>query len=574
MSMKLKGMLATNLQALLESHMLDDAIVLENVPCEMTFVATQAYMENESEKNNYLPVFHIMGNVTEIHGDFPFHISGLYFDENDKPFLSKDCLYYPSPDELAHMITTGKYFSKYFKIPDILGANTYSFPALVNLTIIPPPNPVAYENATYNGGFTAETDTEKLNLPIVYVGLAGSGINRKNDKLLDYYGIDLDESFETYALTAESSGYTEPSLMMYFEEPEMVNEDAVQRDMSDYYITPEDEANLLKTQREHEQQAEVQPMLDKSEYQMHDMEDVIIAKADREINKRIDNRKTLQSQETLDLDKNVEHEKSVDLDLEKVDTVGKTVEPVAEPIVESKTMAKDDNMLSFEPEQEEVAATKELDSSDYIQDGGLVNDTVKPASESEYLTADDYISEQPVEEIVETESVENAEPVEDIVAKEEISPVEETVESESKTQAPDVPQQQADVKMDLNPESNTYVEQQREESHDLVDVESDDYDLQNMEGADVEDASLQAKIDEQHAKDLARDVAKQKQAEVVEEKQEDTKVDGKDEPSVESRTLREKSSVPQSHRDVTSNMQDVTDAYDAMTEDSNESELS
>lgn len=570
MSMKLKGMLATNLQALLESHMLDDAIVLENVPCEMTFVATQAYMENESEKNNYLPVFHIMGNVTEIHGDFPFHISGLYFDENDKPFLSKDCLYYPSPDELAHMITTGKYFSKYFKIPDILGANTYSFPALVNLTIIPPPNPVAYENATYNGGFTAETDTEKLNLPIVYVGLAGSGINRKNDKLLDYYGIDLDESFETYALTAESSGYTEPSLMMYFEEPEMVNEDAVQQDMSDYYITPEDEANLLKTQREHEQQAEVQPMLDKSEYQMHDMEDVIIAKADREINKRIDNRKTLQSQETLNLDKSVEHEKSVDLDLEKVDTVEKTAEPVAEPITESKTMVKDDNMLSFEPAQEEVAATKALDSSDYIQDDEHVNDDAKTASESDGLTADDYISEQPVEEVVETEPVENIEPVEDIVVTDDMT----SVESESKTQAPDVPQKQADVKMDLNPESNMYVEQKRDETHDLVDVESDASDLQNMEGADVEDAALQAKIDEQHAKDLARDVAKQKQVEVVEEKQEDTKVDGKDEPSVESRTLREKSSVPQSHRDVTSSMQDVADAYDAMTEDSNESELS
>lgn len=527
--------------------MLDDAIVLQNVPCEMTFVATQAYMENESEKNNYLPVFHITGNVTEIHGDFPFHISGLYFDEKDKPYLTKDCLYYPSPEELAHMITTGKYFSKYFKIPDILSANTYSLPALVNLTIIPPPNPVAYENATYNGGFVAETDTEKLNLPIVYVGLVGSGVNRKNDKLLDYYGIDLDESFETYALTAESSGYTEPSLMMYFEEPEMNHEDVVQQDMSDYYITSEDEANLLKMQHEKEQQAEQQVEVDKSDYQMHDMEDIIIAKANREINKRIDNRKTLQAQTTLDLTKEdvIEHEKSDEM------------EKISE---DSKTMVKDDSMLSFESAQEEVAATKSLDTSDYIQaDETLVE---------ENLTSDDYIDEKPVEEVV--ESVEPSDLISDTV---EDVVVNEVVE----VQAPDVPQQQAEVKMDLNSEQNTYVEQQKEEKqeHDIVDEDSDEFDLQNMEGADVEDASLQAKIDEQHSRDLARDVARQQQADVVEEKTEDAKSDTKDVATVESRKLQDKSSAPQSHREVTSNMQDVTDAYDRMAEgNDNETELS
>ena len=68
-----------------------------------------------------------------------------------------------------------------------------------------------------------------MNLPTVYLELVGTGINRKNDKLLDYYGIDFESDYPMYSLTAESSGYVDPPLMMYIEEPQISEEDAMTR---------------------------------------------------------------------------------------------------------------------------------------------------------------------------------------------------------------------------------------------------------------------------------------------------------------------------------------------------------
>ena len=113
MSMRLKGMLKNHLHAQLEQHMFDDATVLENVPCEMTFECKQGFMEFETEAHSYLPLMHLIGSVTEVRGDFPFHISSLYFDNADVPYLTKDILYYPNPEEIAHtiMITAAIPFS-------------------------------------------------------------------------------------------------------------------------------------------------------------------------------------------------------------------------------------------------------------------------------------------------------------------------------------------------------------------------------------------------------------------------------------------------------------------------------
>ena len=52
MSMRLKGMLKNHLHAQLERHMFDDAMVLENVPCEMTFECKQGFMEFETEASS------------------------------------------------------------------------------------------------------------------------------------------------------------------------------------------------------------------------------------------------------------------------------------------------------------------------------------------------------------------------------------------------------------------------------------------------------------------------------------------------------------------------------------------
>lgn len=291
--MRLKGLLLEKYQSQVEHAYMrgaSDAIVLEDVPCEMTFESAQGFIEHENEQHQFLPVFHLMGYITSIQGDFPFHISSLYFDDTDKMSLAKDCLYYPSPDELAHMIQTGKYFSEHFEIPDILDRNTYSFPARVSLTIIPPPNPDAYESAVLSGTLGSE-EIDRLNLPIVYVGFLGSGVSRKTDKLLDYYGIDLDPDFHTFALTAESSGYTDPPLMNYIPAPE-IPEEIVQEDLSDYYLTEEEERQMLDTGKEKESQAYMESMQDLgTQYPQVDMETVIIAKADRAIERRLESQK-------------------------------------------------------------------------------------------------------------------------------------------------------------------------------------------------------------------------------------------------------------------------------------------
>lgn len=531
MSIRLKGLLMNHQQSRLENHLMDDTIVLKNVPCEMTFESSQVFMEHESEKHNYLPVFHLRGNITEIHGDFPYHISSLYFDEVDRPYLSKDCLYYPSPDELSYMIKTGKFFSNRFQIPEILDKNTYSFPAVVNLTIVPPPNPAAYEQATCMGGFDAVTDLEKLNLPLVYVGLAGSGINRKNDKLLDYYDIDVEENYESYVLTAESSGYTDPPLMMYFEEP-VIEQEVQKEDMSEYYITPEEEAQMLRVSKEQQAQNVAEATFTEK-YSTHTAEDVLIAKADKEIRQRIDERKQRDMhKDALDLDKT--------LDVEN--------ELKSEKIVERV----DEQEQNKDITNESIVTNDFINDSEFISSDEFVNDSHYGPT----LTEDDFVHEDEVQESVDTKSMDD---IDVINEKENVSP--------------DVPQQQVDVKMDLDPEHNAFVENERKEetesNGDLVNEDSDDFDLQDLQGSDVDDYSLQVKIDEQHSRDLAKDVAERHQQDIAETEHNDKSSDKLD-SHIESRRTSDKSQI--NHREVTSDMQDITDAYDAMVDTHDDSE--
>jgi hypothetical protein len=92
---------------------------------------------------------------------------------------------------------------------------------------------------------------------------------------------------------------------------------------------------------------------------------------------------------------------------------------------------------------------------------------------------------------------------------------------------PDTPQQNAEVKMDLNPEGNTYVEEKREEKKEQgEDVLSEEHhENAKMQGADVEDAREQTKVDEAHAKDIALDaaVAQQQEAAKKEESRKSSK---------------------------------------------------
>ena len=556
MSMRLKGMLKNHLHAQLEQHMFDDATVLENVPCEMTFECKQGFMEFETEAHSYLPLMHLIGSITEVRGDFPFHISSLYFDNADVPYLTKDILYYPNPEEIAHMITVGKFYTKQFGLPDVLENQTYSFPARVNLTIVSPPNPAAYEMATYGGDFVAETDEEKLNLPTVYLELAGTGINRKNDKLLDYYGIDFESDYPMYSLTAESSGYVDPPLMMYIEEPQISDEDAMTKeDMKEMYITPEEEAALIREQKAREAEAQAQAQVEPTpDYQLSTPEDVLIAQASKNIEKRVgerllENEKEKQAQrEALE----AENEKSLEFEQEAEMQATQESEKTAES--------------TYDPMMDLLDRTS---TDDFIMVGESEDSVEQPLTEDDYITSDEesYDNENDYNDDMASE-------VEDTASEEVIA--DEAMASE--VIQPDTSQEQAEVKMDFDAEHNAFVEDERAEeketsSDGLIDENSDRVDMENMQGADVSDVKLQAKLDEAHTKDVSTNAAVNMQGDIVEQDDvkkdvdENGKSDEKLEKSEHDVKLKIESRVSdktvRKDRTVPTRMQEIADEYDA-----------
>lgn len=546
MSMRLKGMLMNHLHAQLEQHLFDNAMVLQDVPCEMTFRTAQGYMEYENEQHSYLPLFHLIGSIAEIRGDFPFHVSSLYFDDADKPYLTKDILYYPNPDELAHMIKVGQFYTKNFAIPKILDSQEYSFPARVNLTIIPPPNPAGYEMATYGGDFVAETDEEKLNLPIIYVQMAGTGVTRKTDKLLDYYGIDFEEDMEIYPLTAESSGYVDPPLMMYMQEPQSLSVETTRENIREMYISKEEEAQLIREQKAKESQAVVEPQVT-DDYQMASPEDILLAQAERRIEQRV-NERVKQNM----LERQAQSEPIVEQEVQKESEAELSSESQKDDMLDFLNNTKNGDFIFIDPKSDVLPEQTHSD-----------NDFIK-TDEDGFIKEDEPLSET-VQDDIATE----------VVEKQSENFIEDTMATE--VAQPDMPQQQAEVKMDFNPEQNAFVEQERkEESSDgLVDEESDRVDLENMQGADVDDASLQAKLDEAHAKDVARGVAVSiqddivEQDEMIEKAENDNAAGSKTEvkSNIDSR-ISSQNDTSNTKRNVPSDISEIADKYDA-TRDAN-----
>lgn len=546
MSMRLKGMLMNHLHAQLEQHLFDNAMVLQDVPCEMTFRTAQGYMEYENEQHSYLPLFHLIGSIAEIRGDFPFHVSSLYFDDADKPYLTKDILYYPNPDELAHMIKVGQFYTKNFAIPKILDSQEYSFPARVNLTIIPPPNPAGYEMATYGGDFVAETDEEKLNLPIIYVQMAGTGVTRKTDKLLDYYGIDFEEDMEIYPLTAESSGYVDPPLMMYMQEPQSLSVETTRENVKEMYISKEEEAQLIREQKAKESQAVVEPQVT-DDYQMASPEDILLAQAERRIEQRV-NERVKQNM----LERQAQSEPIVEQEVQKESEAELSSESQKDDMLDFLNNTKNGDFIFIDPKSDVLPEQTHSD-----------NDFIK-TDEDGFIKEDEPLSET-VQDDIATE----------VVEKQSENFIEDTMATE--VAQPDMPQQQAEVKMDFNPEQNAFVEQERkEESSDgLVDEESDRVDLENMQGADVDDASLQAKLDEAHAKDVARGVAVSIQDDIVEQDEMIEKVENDNaagsktevKSNIDSR-ISSQNDTSNTKRNVPSDISEIADKYDA-TRDAN-----
>lgn len=519
MSMKLRALLLDNYRAKLEQAYMrsEDVIVLQNVPCEMEFQADAGWMEHEGEKNQYLPVFHLSGTIKGVHGNFPYNVSSLTFSDADSATkLRKDILYYMAPKELAHLIETGKFYTKKFVLPEILTQNSYSFPVLVNLTIVPPPNPAEYEKMSYSTGVqdNAVDGIDRNNLPIFYIGFAGTGVNRKKDKLLDYYGIDFDEDYPMYALTAESSGYTDPPLIDYITEPvEEIQEEAEAYETRE--LSAEEEAEMMRAQQaEHEETPAYNPQDD---YQMNE-EDMLLAQADKNIEKRIE--KVLQRENPRLLHKDVQ----------------KSREQEATATKENGGKDALDKLASLEKlvkQNQSAAAARFAQASK-----APVNDAVKPVEQV-------VVKEEPLtpaqERTVDEKHLVQEGPVVAKDVTESAYQVNDT-QNESKQSAPETPQQMKDVEMDLNPEVNEYVHPEMADDKAAVDAgldvdETDVEKLSDANGADVSDARLQAKVDEAHAKENVRQTAVEVQQEAHSENNESGK-----------------------HREVSSRLEDVAEA--------------
>ena len=567
MSMKLRGLLLDNYRAKVEQAYMHtgEAIVLKDVPCEMDFETSGGWIEYESEKHQYLPVFHLIGQIKEIHGNFPYNVSTLTFSESDAMKLQKDIVYYMNPKELAHMIEVGKFFTDKFKLPEILVHNNYSFPCRVNLTIVPPPNPAAYEQASFELGLSENSigGIDKDNLPVFYIGFAGTGINRKHDKLLDYYGIEFDEDFPMFALTAEASGYTDPPLMEYITEP-IEEAEEVLEETEEMYISPEEEAEMIKAQQMQQQQQQPQINL-QDDYQL-DQEDIILAQADRNVEVRVKKlreaelaakltQKQQQQQAQLQGQKQPQQQGQKQTQSRIELQTQKQAQPVQQQ-TQSRRQTTLDKLAALEklvgshrPTNPAVSVIKK-DAPVAVKE-----EKVAMPSKDEFDDLGDIMA--PPEEVVKEEPV--------VEQKEESAgsaPVREgavssvdVTEEAKKAVYPEAKQQMKEVEMDFNPEANEFVTKDRQEPEKQdesgLSVDDDINKLKEAKGADVSDARLQAKLDEAKAREAAKAAAV--------EVQQDISVDGQ----ISGSKVTDSPSSDGKHREVTQKIQDVADANES-----------
>ena len=186
--LRVKGLLMNRLSMRMERsyQRYADAVFLEDVPCEMKFESAHVFFSHESEKHHYLPVMRLVGYVTEVKADLPFGASSLYFDESDRHMLCRDFVYYPSPKELNHLVDAG-FYSGNFEVPSILRKNTYSFPGKISVLAFPP------DSKTLRADGRSDMDADKMDTPVIFVRLDGTGIDKSQDRVLKDYGIEIDK---------------------------------------------------------------------------------------------------------------------------------------------------------------------------------------------------------------------------------------------------------------------------------------------------------------------------------------------------------------------------------------------
>lgn len=551
--LKIKGLLADRFSKQLEQSYIRDghAEMLRNVPCEMTFETNKGFVSHESSEHDYLPVFHLMGRVTEIIGDFPYNVHTIYFDPSDSRYLSKDIRYYPSPDEIAHMVQTGGFFTKHFSVPNIMATNRYNFPVMVDLIVLPP-------DGISSG---SENDVDKMMFPIVYVKLKGTGVDNKTDRLLKYYGIESDPEFESYNMTAEASGYTDPPLMQYIEAPEIPKEVEEVRS-SDYYISEEEEHQLMqfKEQQElpvQEEEAAVDgPVVPVSDY------DMVLANAGMNIARRVEAKRSLQRQRQADAhrhhemmmhpeyqDEDVHHDEFAADHGQSYDEIDRL--NVDEPVVKTSVTE-----AVAKPVTESVK-------------------TLSVETESGYNMVDDVFAEEDVSEVHE----EVDQPVEQSVVEDVFAePVTETQDA-VQTGEPEKPELYKKFEMHgAEPVGDAVKRTKTGETLMVFDDEDDMYDdyadannidQESANGSDVSDANAQTKLNEANLTKLSRDVAVDRQEDIAAEDSEKKSEEKFDQNHNSEKAGR--NSKP-STREVSAMLMDIADQYDTMQEQDEDSE--
>ena len=502
MSMKLRASLEDNYRSKMEQSYLrkEEVITLKKVPCEMKFQAVSGWIEHEGEDHHYLPLFHLNGFIKEIRGNFPYNVSSLNFaDEDVSKHLQQDILYYMSPEEMVHMIQVGKFYTKDFELPGILTGSEYDFPVLVDLTIVPPPNPVAYEQASYGLDMQdANKDgVDRTNLPLFYVSFQGTGIDKKKDKLLEAYGIEFDKDYPMYTLTAESSGYTKPTLMEYITTP-IVEKEAQDQYEDDLYLTPEEEAQMLRA-REEQTQATQEPMYHPEEdYQLTE-EDVLLTQADRNVEKRIAERmRTLNKEyDGVGKDRSMQQEAEQQAQREAEQEAQKQQTMQREP-------------LAFDALESFMKPAKEVEPKEPVAQSAVQTEAIPSVVE-------EPVSEEPAY-VAESERTVSVDPVEEVPVEENMVQAEQ--EGVDEKDAPDAQESYKHIEAVVKNESDALTRangDKEEPKQDTAGLEVDEDEfskLRDAQGADVADASLQAKVDEANVKENARQVAVDMQADM------------------------------------------------------------
>lgn len=460
--LKVKGMLYNNATSKMERSYLNNVNFFEtDVACEYEFRAINGFIDHLGREHGYLPCLCLQGYIESIKGDFPYDVSEIYFSD-DKVKRYKEFVYIPTPSEINHAISVGCFYTKSFELPSVIKDNTYSFPGKVRLLTIAPDNNL----------------DEQMQVPLFYTKFLGTNVSKKNDRLLRYYNIDIDDEYEIYPLTAESSGYVNPPLFNYIPQATVEYEDTM-----DYnkYLTKEDEIEMLKFQQEMvKEQPEVAMVEDIIE---PTREEVFLANASKRIGERVEERveKRRFERERLAIAKRLDEEREIHEEYSKQADEQSVLTEIESERVTERDFANIENINAMNNVFEDVVQNENVD-----------NDFEDVTSTS--------LNRENIEELSDTEIVEDSDDLFEDVSGYDLfndNEIENSVDNDSTNTGTVEEFKPLDMFEDVDNSSDSIY---YDENSDFL---SEDLDA----NVDVENINVQRKLDEKKTNQLIKDAA-------------------------------------------------------------------